>query len=73
MLSRPEQAVGAWVAGMATLKSWPATCRKAGNNPFRKALINPSGWPGYAAWFKIDDASTVVVVALYQPFEVDCR
>jgi len=42
-LELPEQAMTALRAGIATLKSSPFTCRKAGNSPFLRELIIHSG------------------------------
>jgi hypothetical protein len=58
-------------AGIATLKSSPFTCRKAGNSPFLRELIIPFGRSGYVALFEIEDASTVVVLALRHQLEDD--
>lgn len=70
-LSLPEQAVAALRAGIATLKSSPFTCRKAGNSPFLRELIIPFGRSGYVALFEIEADSTVVVVALRHQLEDD--
>ena len=37
----PDQAMVALRAGIATLKSSPFTCRKAGDSPFLRELIIP--------------------------------
>lgn len=42
----PEQAMVALRAGIATLRSSPFTCRKAGNSPFLRELIIPFGRSG---------------------------
>ena len=42
-LDRPEQAMTALRASIATLKSSPFTCRKAGNSPFLRELSIPFG------------------------------
>lgn len=70
-LDLPEQAMTALRAGIATLKSSPFTCRKAGNSPFLRELIIPFGRSGYIALFEIEDASTVAVVAVRHQFEDD--
>ncbi len=46
-LELPEQAMTALRAGIATLKSSPFTCRKAGNSPFLRELIIQFGRSGY--------------------------
>ena len=67
----PEQAMAALRAGIATLKSSPFTCRKAGNSPFLRELIIPFGRSGYVALFEIEDDSTVAVVAVRHQLEDD--
>ena len=66
-----EQAVAALRAGIATLKSSPFTCRKAGQSPFLRELVIPFGRSGYVALFEIEDASNVVVVAVRHQREDD--
>jgi hypothetical protein len=58
-------------AGIATLKSSPFTCRKAGDSPFLRELIIPFGRPGYVALFEIENNSTVAVVAVRHQLEDD--
>ena len=70
-LNLPEQAVFALRAGMATLKSSPFTCRKAGDSPFLRELIIPFGRSGYDALFEIENDSTVAVVAIRHQLEDD--
>ena len=70
-LNLPEQAVFALRAGMATLKSSPFTCRKAGDSPFLRELIIPFGRSGYVALFEIESDSTVAVVAIRHQLEDD--
>ncbi len=70
-LNLPEQAVFALRAGMATLKSSPFTCRKAGDSPFLRELIIPFGRSGYVALFEIENDSTVAVVAIRHQLEDD--
>ena len=70
-LELPEQAMTALRAGIATLKSSPFTCRKAGNSPFLRALITPFGRSGYVSLFEIEDESTVAVVAVRHQLEDD--
>ena len=66
-----EQAIAALRAGVATLKTSPFTCRKAGQSPFLRELIIPFGRSGYVALFEIEDASNVVVVAVRHQLEDD--
>jgi plasmid stabilization system protein ParE len=70
-LDLPEQAMTALRAGIATLKSSPFTCRKAGNSPFLRELIIQFGRSGYVALFEIEDESTVAVVAVRHQLEDD--
>ena len=70
-LDLPEQAVTALRAGIATLKSSPFTCRKAGISPFLRELIIPFGRSGYVALVEIEDESTVAVVAVRHQLEDD--
>jgi plasmid stabilization system protein ParE len=70
-LALPEQAIAALRAGIATLKTSPFTCRKAGQSPFLRELVVPFGRSGYVALLEIEDVSTVVVVALRHQLEDD--
>lgn len=70
-LDLPQQAITALRAGVATLKSSPFTCRKAGNSPFLRELVVPFGRSGYVALFEIEDESTVAVVAVRHQREDD--
>jgi plasmid stabilization system protein ParE len=70
-LSLPEQVMASLRAGIATLKTSPFTCRKAGQSPFLRELIIPFGRSGYVALFEIEDASNVVVVAVRHQLEDD--
>jgi plasmid stabilization system protein ParE len=70
-LSLPEQVMASLRAGIATLKTSPFTCRKAGRSPFLRELIVPFGRSGYVALFEIEDASNVVVVAVRHQLEDD--
>ncbi|MBP6224964.1 MAG: type II toxin-antitoxin system RelE/ParE family toxin [Rhizobacter sp.] len=70
-LTLAEQAIAALRAGIATLKSSPFTCRKAGQSPFLRELVIPFGRSGYVALFEIEDASNVVVVAVRHQREDD--
>ncbi len=62
---------GAMRAGVATLKSSPFTCRKASSSPFLRELVVPFGRSGYVALFEIEDAASVVVVAVRHQLEDD--
>ena len=56
---------------MATLKTSPFTCRKAGKSPFLRELIIPFGRTGYVALFEIVDPTEVVVAAVRPQLEED--
>ena len=60
----PEQAIAAYRAGIATVKSSPFICRKAGKSSFLKELVTPFGRSGYGAILEFEDESTVTVVAV---------
>jgi plasmid stabilization system protein ParE len=70
-LTLPEQAMAALRAGVATLKTSPFTCRKAGQSPFLRELIIPFGRSGYVGLFEIEDESDVAVVAVRHQLEDD--
>lgn len=70
-LALPERAIAALRAGIATLKTSPFTCRKAGQSPFLRELVVSFGHPGYVALFEVEDASTVTVLAVRHQFEDD--
>lgn len=70
-LSLPKQAIAALRSGIATLKTSPFTCRKAGQSPFLRELIVPFGRSGYVALFEIEDESNVVVLAVRHQLEDD--
>ena len=66
-----ERALLAIRAGVATLKTSPFTCRKAGNSPFLRELIIPFGRTGYVALFEIEGAADVVITAVRHQLEDD--
>ena len=70
-LTLAEQAMASPRAGIATLKTSPFSCRKAGQSPFLRELIIPFGRSGYVALFEIEDASNVVVIAVRHQREDD--
>ena len=67
----PTQAIAAMRSGIATLKTSPFTCRKAGQSPFLRELIVPFGRSGYVALFEIADETNVAVLALRHQLEAD--
>lgn len=70
-LTLPTQAIAALRAGIATLKTSPFTCRKAGQSPFLRELIVPFGRSGYVALFEIEDEASVAVLAVRHQLEDD--
>jgi plasmid stabilization system protein ParE len=70
-LSLPEQAIAALRSGIATLKTSPFTCRKAGQSPFLRELIVPFGRSGYVALFEIEGETDVAVLAVRHQLEDD--
>jgi plasmid stabilization system protein ParE len=70
-LELAEQALVAIRAGVATSKSSPFSCRKAGQNPFLRELIVPFGRSGYVALFEIVGGAEVVVCAVRHQLEDD--
>jgi plasmid stabilization system protein ParE len=70
-LSLPMQAIAALQSGIATLKTSPFTCRKAGQSPFLRELVIPFGRSGYLALFEIEDGTSVAVLAVRHQLEDD--
>ena len=70
-LALAEQALASIRSGLATLRTSPFTCRKAGQSPFLRELIIPFGRSGYVALFEIEDAANVVVLAVRHQLEDD--
>lgn len=70
-LDLATDALAAIRAGIATLRSSPFTCRKAGSSAFLRELIIPFGRSGYVALFEILDGSNVVVGAVRHQLEDD--
>ena len=70
-LELADQALEDVRAGIATLKTSPFTCRKAGRSPFVRELIVPFGPSGCVALFEIVDGTQVVVAAVRHQLEED--
>ena len=70
-LALAERALLAIRSGVATLKTSPFTCRKAGQSPFLRELIIPFGRTGYLALFEIEGAADVVITAVRHQLEDD--
>lgn len=65
------RALDAIKSGIATLRTSPFTCRKAGASPFLRELLIPFGTAGYVALFEIVDDETVVIAAVRHQLEDD--
>ena len=70
-LQLAERAIDAIRAGLASLKSSPFTCRKAGQSPFLRESIMPFGQSGYVALFEIFGPADVVISAVRHQLEDD--
>lgn len=70
-LSLPTQAIAGLRSGIATLKTSPFTCRKAGASPFLRELIVPFGRSGYVVLLEIEDNANVAVLAVRHQLEDD--
>jgi plasmid stabilization system protein ParE len=70
-LELAQDAIHAIRAGIATLKTSPFTCRKAGRSPFLRELVIPFGRSGYVALFEVQDSETVIVMAVRHQLEDD--
>ena len=70
-LELAELVIVAIRAGVATLKTSPFTCRKAGQSPFLRELIIPFGHSGYVALVEIISTAEVVVSAVRHQLEDD--
>lgn len=70
-LDLAQDAIHAIQAGIATLKTSPFTCRKAGRSAFLRELVIPFGGSGYVALFEVEDAETVIVMAVRHQLEDD--
>ena len=70
-LELAARAVEAIRAGIATLRTSPFTCRKAGDDSFRRELVIPFGHTGYVALFEIVRDDLVLVGAVRHQREDD--
>ena len=70
-LELAERALQAIKNGIATLRTSPFTCRKAGPSPLLRELVIPFGRSGYVALFEILDDANVVVAAVRHQLEDD--
>jgi plasmid stabilization system protein ParE len=70
-LALPEKAMDALRAGIATLRTSPFTCRKAGRSPFLRELVVSFGRTGYVVLFEVEDNTLVTVLAVRHQREDD--
>lgn len=70
-LDLAERAIDAIQSAIATLRSSPFTCRKAGEDPLLRELVIPFGHTGYVALFAIEGADLVTVSAVRHQREDD--
>lgn len=64
-LKAAENALEAIERGMAFLREFPFSCRKAApQNPFLRELLIPFGNSGYVALFEIENSHTVTIPAV---------
>ncbi|MDO9197343.1 type II toxin-antitoxin system RelE/ParE family toxin [Rhodoferax sp.] len=66
-----DKALQAIKDGIASLRTSPFTCRKAGQSPFLRELVIPFGRSGYVALFEIVDNANVVIAAVRHQLEDD--
>lgn len=67
-----ERAIEAIREGIAVLRSFPFTCRKADEtNPFLRELLISFGSAGYVALFEIENDTTVNILATRHQLEDD--
>lgn len=67
----PARAMQAIRRELRILETNPYTCRKAGNNPLERELVNPFGGSGYVALFEIIDEREVAIGAIRHQREDD--
>jgi hypothetical protein len=68
----PAQAIAALRSDIATVKTSPFTCRKAGKGPFMGELIVPFARSGHVALSEIENQTSVAVRAVRHQLGEDC-
>jgi len=64
-LKAAEDALEAIERGMAFLREFPFSCRKAApQNPFLRELLIPFGNSGYVALFEIENSHTITILTI---------
>ena len=71
-LKAAENALEAIERGMAFLREFPFSCRKADpHTPFLRELLTPFGNSGYVALFEIENSHTITILAVRHQREDD--
>ena len=71
-LKTAEDALEAIERGMAFLREFPFSCRKAApHTPFLRELLIPFGKSGYVALFEIENSHTITILAVRHQREDD--
>ncbi len=71
-LKAAENALEAIERGMAFLREFPFSCRKADpHTPFLRELLIPFGKSGYVALFEIENSHTITILAVRHQREDD--
>ncbi len=71
-LKAAEDALEAIERGMAFLREFPFSCRKAApHTPFLRELLIPFGKSGYVALFEIENSHTITILAVRHQREDD--
>jgi plasmid stabilization system protein ParE len=72
-LKAAEDALEAIERGLAFLREFPFSCRKAApHTPFLRELLIPFGTSGYVALFEIENSHTITILAVRHQREDDC-
>jgi plasmid stabilization system protein ParE len=71
-LKAAEDALEAIERGLAFLREFPFSCRKAApHTPFLRELLIPFGTSGYVALFEIENSHTITILAVHHQREDD--
>jgi plasmid stabilization system protein ParE len=71
-LNAAEDALEAIERGLAFLREFPFSCRKAApHTPFLRELLIPFGTSGYVALFEIENSHTITILAVRHQREDD--
>ena len=71
-LNAAEDALEAIERGLAFLREFPFSCRKAApHTPFLRELLIPFGTSGYVSLFEIENSHTITILAVRHQREDD--